>query len=215
MPDVIQTLNDPMSRDGATAVLTGNLAPRGCVMKPSAAEKRLLKHRGKVIAFEDYNHMAREIDRDDLDVTADHILVLKNAGPKGGPGMPEWGMLPIPTKLREAGRARHAAHLRCAHERHQLRRLHPARRAGELCRRPARFRAEPATRSRSTCRRARSISHVSDDELAKRKAAWNAPPPRYQRGYGAMFSEHIGQADQGCDFDFLQAGAPMPEPEIH
>ena len=82
--DVIHPLGDPVSREGATAVLTGNLAPRGCVMKPSAAEKRLLKHRGKVIAFEDYNHMAREVERDDLDVTPDHILVLKNGGPKGG-----------------------------------------------------------------------------------------------------------------------------------
>ena len=94
---------DPVSREGATAVLTGNLAPRGCVMKPSAADKRLLRHRGKVIAFEDYNHMAREVERDDLDVTPDHILVLKNGGPKGGPGMPEWGMLPIPKKLVKQG----------------------------------------------------------------------------------------------------------------
>src|SRR4249920_2232356 len=101
--DVIHPLSDPVSREGATAVLTGNLAPRGCVMKPSAAEKRLLKHRGKVLAFEDYNHMAREVERDDLDVTPDHILVLKNGGPKGGPGMPEWGMLPIPKKLVKAG----------------------------------------------------------------------------------------------------------------
>jgi len=86
--DVIHPLSDPVSRDGATAVLTGNLAPRGCVMKPSAADRRLLRHRGKVIAFDDYNHMAREVERDDLDVTPDHILVLKNGGPKGGPGMP-------------------------------------------------------------------------------------------------------------------------------
>ncbi len=84
-------------------MLKGNLAPRGCVMKPAAADKRFLKHRGKAIAFEDYNHMAREVERDDLDVTPDHVLVLKNAGPKGGPGMPEWGMLPIPKKLVQAG----------------------------------------------------------------------------------------------------------------
>ena len=84
-------------------MLTGNLAPRGCVMKPSAAEPRLLRHRGKAIAFEDYNHMAREVERDDLEVTPDHVLVLKNGGPKGGPGMPEWGKLPIPTKLLKAG----------------------------------------------------------------------------------------------------------------
>ncbi len=103
LPDVIHTLADPLYGEGATAVLTGNLAPRGCVMKPAAAEKRFLKHRGKAIAFEDYNHMAREVERDDLDVTPDHVLVLKNAGPKGGPGMPEWGMLPIPKKLVKAG----------------------------------------------------------------------------------------------------------------
>src|SRR5260221_5693105 len=83
--DMIRPLSDPVSREGATAVLTGNLAPRGCVMKPSAADKRLLRHRGKVIAFEDYNHMAREVERDDLDVTPNHILVLKNGGPKAGP----------------------------------------------------------------------------------------------------------------------------------
>ncbi len=99
IPDVIRSLNDPVYAEGATAVLKGNLAPNGCVIKPAAADKRFLKHRGKAIAFEDYNHMMREIDRDDLDVTPDHILVLKNAGPKGGPGMPEWGMLPIPKRL--------------------------------------------------------------------------------------------------------------------
>jgi len=100
---VIRPPTDPISPAGATAVLTGNLAPRGCVMKPSAADPRLLRHRGPVIAFEDYNHMAREVERDDLDVTPDHILVLKNAGPKGGPGMPEWGMLPIPKRLLQQG----------------------------------------------------------------------------------------------------------------
>src|SRR5258707_5447206 len=101
--DIIHSLNDPVSTAGATAVLTGNLAPRGCVMKPSAAEARLLRHRGPALAFEDYNHMAAEIDRDDLDVTPDHIIVLKNAGPKGGPGMPGCGILPIPKKLVKAG----------------------------------------------------------------------------------------------------------------
>src|SRR5262249_59665809 len=90
---------DPISAEGATAVPPGNLAPRGCVMKPAAADRRLLKHRGPALAFDDYNHMAREIERDDLTATPDHVIVLKNAGPKGGPGMPEWGMLPIPKKL--------------------------------------------------------------------------------------------------------------------
>ena len=101
--DVIHPLSDPIYAEGATAVLKGNLAPRGCVMKPAAADKRFLEHRGPALAFEDYNHMAREVERDDLEVTPDHVLVLKNAGPKGGPGMPEWGMLPIPKKLVQAG----------------------------------------------------------------------------------------------------------------
>src|SRR4029450_7922815 len=101
--DVIHPLSNPIDAEGATAVLKGNLAPRGCVMKPAAADRRFLKHRGKALAFEDYNHMAREVERDDLEVTPDHVLVLKNAGPKGGPGMPEWGMLPIPKKLVQAG----------------------------------------------------------------------------------------------------------------
>src|SRR6267154_1077766 len=103
LPDVIHPVSDPISSEPATGVLIGNLAPRGAVIKPSAVEKRLLKHRGPALVFEDYNHMAREIDRPDLDVTADHVLVLKNSGPKGGPGMPEWGMMPIPTKLVKQG----------------------------------------------------------------------------------------------------------------
>src|SRR5262249_1136517 len=103
LPDVIHGLADPIYPEGATAVLTGNLAPRGCVMKPAAADKKFLKHRGRALPFDDYNHMPREIERDDLDVTPDHVLVLRNAGPKGGPGMPEWGMLPIPKKLVQAG----------------------------------------------------------------------------------------------------------------
>ena len=142
LPDVIHSTSNPISTEPATGVLYGNLAPRGAIIKPSAVEKRLLKHRGPALAFEDYNHMAAMIDRDDLDVTADHVLVLKNSGPKGGPGMPEWGMMPIPTQAGETGRARHAARLRRAHERHELRRLRAARLAGELCRRPARLRED-------------------------------------------------------------------------
>jgi dihydroxy-acid dehydratase len=212
--DVIQSLNDPVSRDGATAVLKGNLAPRGCVIKPSAAEKRLHKHRGKVIAFEDYNHMAREIDRDDLDVTADHILVLKNAGPKGGPGMPEWGMLPIPKKLVKAGVK-------------DMIRISDARMSGTsygaciLHVAPESFVGGPLAFVKTGDEieidvPARKIHlHVSDEEMAKRRAAWKEPAPKYPRGYGAMFSEHIGQADDGCDFDFLAAPGKVPEPEIH
>ena len=213
-PDVIKSLNDPVSRDGATAVLTGNLAPRGCVMKPSAAEKRLHKHRGKVIAFEDYNHMAREVERDDLDVTADHILVLKNSGPQGGPGMPEWGMLPIPKKLVKQGVR-------------DMVRISDARMSGTsygaciLHVAPESFVGGPLAFVQTGDEieidiPARKIHlHVSDEELARRKAAWQKPAPRYPRGYGALFSDHIGQADDGCDFDFLSRPGEVPEPEIH
>ncbi len=103
LPDVIHSTGNPVSSEPATGVLYGNLAPRGAIIKPSAVEKRLLKHRGPALAFDDYNHMAAMIERDDLDVTPDHVLVLKNAGPKGGPGMPEWGMMPIPRKLVKQG----------------------------------------------------------------------------------------------------------------
>lgn len=213
-PDVIKSLNDPVSRDGATAVLTGNLAPRGCVMKPSAAEKRLHKHRGKVIAFEDYNHMAREVERDDLDVTADHILVLKNSGPQGGPGMPEWGMLPIPKKLVKQGVR-------------DMVRISDARMSGTsygaciLHVAPESFVGGPLAFVQTGDEieidiPARKIHlHVTDEELARRKAAWAKPAPRYPRGYGALFSDHIGQADDGCDFDFLSRPGEVPEPEIH
>jgi dihydroxy-acid dehydratase len=214
LPDVIHSLNDPVYAEGATAVLKGNLAPNGCVIKPAAADKRFLKHRGKAIAFEDYNHMMREIERDDLDVTPDHILVLKNAGPKGGPGMPEWGMLPIPKRLLgqgvrdmiriSDGRMSGTSYGACI--------LHVA---------PESFVGGPLALVKTGDEieidvDKRSIHlHVSDEELARRRAAWQAPAPKYPRGYGALFSEHIGQADEGCDFDFLRAGGAIPEPEIH
>jgi dihydroxy-acid dehydratase len=214
LPDVIHTLADPIYPEGATAVLTGNLAPRGCVMKPAAADKRFLNHRGRALAFDDYNHMAREVERDDLEVTPDHVLVLKNAGPKGGPGMPEWGMLPIPKKLVKAGVR-------------DMVRISDARMSGTsygaciLHVAPESFVGGPLALVTSGDEieidvAARRIHlHVGEEELARRRAAWRPPAPRYERGYGAMFSAHIGQADGGCDFDFLGAGAATPEPEIH
>jgi dihydroxy-acid dehydratase len=214
LPDVIHKVSDPISSEPATGVLIGNLAPRGAVIKPSAVEKRLLKHRGPALVFEDYNHMAREIDREDLDVTADHVLVLKNSGPKGGPGMPEWGMMPIPTKLVKQGVR-------------DMLRISDARMSGTsygaciLHVSPESYVGGPLAfvqdgDSIEVDVAARTIHlAVPDDEMARRKAAWTAPPPRYQRGYGAMFSEHIGQADEGCDFDFLARHVPVAEPEIH
>ena len=214
LPDVIRSLNNPVSSAEATAVLTGNLAPRGCVMKPSAAEPRLLRHRGPAIAFEDYNHMAREVERDDLDVTPDHILVLKNGGPKGAPGMPEWGMLPIPKKLVKAGVR-------------DMLRISDARMSGTsygaciLHVAPESFVGGPLAFVQTgdeievDVPGRRIHLHVADDELARRRAAWKTPAPRYPRGYGALYSDHIGQADEGCDFDFLAPLGAIPEPEIH
>jgi dihydroxy-acid dehydratase len=214
LPDVIHSLADPVYREGATAVLKGNLAPRGCVMKPAAADPRFLKHRGKAIAFDDYNHMMREIDRDDLDVTPGHVLVLKNAGPKGGPGMPEWGMLPIPKKLVRVGVR-------------DMVRISDARMSGTsygaciLHVAPESFVGGPLAFVQTgdeievDVDRRRIHLAVSEEELNRRRAAWTPPQPRYPRGYGAMYSEHIGQADEGCDFDFLQGQAKVPEPEIH
>ncbi|MEM7774500.1 MAG: L-arabinonate dehydratase [Pseudomonadota bacterium] len=212
--DVIRSGEAAIFEGGATAVLTGNLAPRGCVIKPSAAEPRLHQHRGPALVFRDYNHMADQINRDDLDVTADHILVLQSSGPKGGPGMPEWGMLPIPTKLVRNGVT-------------DMLRISDARMSGTsygaciLHVSPESFVGGPLAFVQTgdeievDVPGRRIHLHISDEELAARKAAWTAPEPRYTRGYGAMFQEHIGQADEGCDFDFLEAGDPIPEPEIH
>jgi dihydroxy-acid dehydratase len=214
IPDVIHSLNDPIYAEGATAVLKGNLAPNGCVIKPAAADKRFLKHRGKAIAFENYDHMMREIERDDLDVTPDHILVLKNVGPKGGPGMPEWGMLPIPKRLLGQGVR-------------DMIRISDARMSGTsygaciLHVAPESFVGGPLAFVQTgdeieiDVDERRIHLHVSDTEMARRKAEWTPPPPKYPRGYGALYSEHIGQADEGCDFDFLKAGGAIPEPEIH
>jgi len=212
--DIIHALNDPVSTAGATAVLTGNLAPRGCVMKPSAADPRLLKHRGPALAFDDYNHMAREIDRDDLAVTPDHVIVLKNAGPKGGPGMPEWGMLPIPRKLVKAG-VRDMLRLsdgRMSGTSYGACILHVA--PDSYVGGPLAF-VETGDEIEVDADARRIHLHVADEELARRRSAWRPPAPHYQRGYGAMYSAHIGQADEGCDFDFLLAGERTPEPEIH
>jgi dihydroxy-acid dehydratase len=212
--DVIHPLSAPLYPEGATAVLTGNLAPRGCVMKPAAADKRFLRHRGKAIAFENYEHLAREVERDDLNVTPEHVLVLKNAGPKGGPGMPEWGMLPIPKKLLKAGVR-------------DMMRISDARMSGTsygaciLHVTPESFVGGPLALVQTGDEievdvAARSIHlHVSEEELSRRRAAWKPPPPKYSRGYGAMYSQHIGQADEGCDFDFLGGTERVAEPEIH
>ncbi len=213
--DVIRTLDTAIYQEGALAVLRGNLAPGGCVMKPSAAAPHLLTHSGPALVFDDYPALKANIDRDDLDVTADHVLVLRNAGPQGGPGMPEWGMLPIPKKLVRQGVR-------------DMVRISDARMSGTsygaciLHVSPESYVGGPLAlvRTGDTITvdvPARTISlDVPEAELARRNAEAVPPAPRYERGYGWMFSRHIAQADQGCDFDFLQSdfGAPVGEPAI-
>ena len=213
--DVIRPLDRAIYQEGALAVLRGNLAPDGCVMKPSAAAQHLLKHSGPALVFDDYPALKANIDRDDLDVTPDTVLILRNAGPLGGPGMPEWGMLPIPRKLvrqgvrdmvrisdaRMSGTSYGACILHVSPESHVGGPLGLVR-TGDI------VTVDVPGR--------RIAMEVSDEELARRRAALPKPAPRYERGYGWMFSQHIGQADQGCDFDFLRTdfGAPVTEPVI-
>ena len=213
--DVIRPLANPIYAEGALAVLRGNLAPDGCVIKPSACDPRFLRHSGPALVFDDYPAMKAAIDRDDLDVTPDHVLVLRNAGPQGGPGMPEWGMLPIPRKLVKQGVR-------------DMVRLSDARMSGTsygaciLHVSPESYIGGPLALVRTGDRVSldvdgRSITlDVAEAELAQRHAAWTPAAPHYERGYGWMFTKHIRQAHEGCDFDFLETsfGAPVREPVI-
>jgi dihydroxy-acid dehydratase len=213
--DVIRTVDNAIYEEGALAVLKGNLAPNGCVMKPSACEPRLRRHSGPALVFDDYPSMKAAIDDDDLDVTADHILVLRNAGPQGGPGMPEWGMLPIPKKLVKQGVR-------------DMLRLSDARMSGTsygaciLHVSPEAHVGGPLALVRTgdiitVDIPARRITlDISDEELEMRRALLPERKPRFERGYGWMFTKHIRQAHEGCDFDFLETshGAPVAEPDI-
>jgi dihydroxyacid dehydratase/phosphogluconate dehydratase len=214
--DVIRPLDNAIYQEGALALLKGNLAPDGCVIKPSACEPRFLRHSGPALVFDTYEQLKANIDREDLEVTADHVLVLRNAGPKGGPGMPEWGMLPIPTKLVKQGVR-------------DMVRISDARMSGTsygaciLHVAPESDVGGPLGLVRtgdviSIDVAAGGITlEVSEAELARRRAAWRQPEPRYERGYGWMFSRHIKQANEGCDFDFLETsfGRPVGEPAIN
>jgi dihydroxy-acid dehydratase len=213
--DVIRPLHNPIYAEGALAVLRGNLAPDGVVIKPSACAPHLLKHSGRALVFDDYPSLKKAVDDADLDVTADDILVLRYAGPLGA-GMPEWGMLPIPTKLLKAGVT-------------DMLRLSDARMSGTsyggclLHCAPEAAVGGPLALLRSGDRitvdvpARRMHLEVSDAELEARRAAWRPPPRRYERGYGWLFGRHVLQADQGCDFDFLETGfgAAVAEPDIY
>ncbi|HVW87788.1 MAG TPA: dihydroxy-acid dehydratase, partial [Bryobacteraceae bacterium] len=213
-PEVIRPRNNPLAESGGTAVLYGNLCPNGAVIKTSAASPRLMKHTGPAVVFRDYNDMDARINRDDLNVTEDSVLVLQNAGPLGGPGMPEWGMLPSPKKLLPSGVR-------------DLVRISDARMSGTsygtcvLHVSPESFvggtlaLVEDGDPISLDVENRRLDLLVSEEELAKRRAKWVKPEPKYGRGYMALYAERVTQAHQGCDFDFLDGKAPIPEPEIH
>jgi dihydroxy-acid dehydratase len=214
--DVIRPLDRPLYAEGALAVLRGNLAPAGAVIKPSACAPHLRQHTGPAMVFDSYPEMKAAVDDENLDITADHVLVLRNAGPQGGPGMPEWGQLPIPRKLLAQGVR-------------DMVRLSDARMSGTsygaciLHVSPEAFIGGPLALVHNgdmitvDVPARRLHLEVSDEVLVQRRAQWQAPKPRYERGYGWMFSRHILQADQGCDFDFLETafGGPVDEPAIY
>ena len=212
--EVIRPLDNPLYAQGGTAILKGNLAPDGCVIKQTAADPKFHKHRGPAIVFAGYADLKERIDDPDLDVTEDSVLVLQFAGPVGAPGMPEWGMLPIPKKLLEKGvrdmvrisdcRMSGTAYGSCV--------LHVAPEAqvgGNLAL------VETGDMIELDIEARRIHIDISDEELEKRRAAWTPRPFNYERGYTALYGQHVTQADKGCDLDFLHAGAPTPEPPIY
>jgi dihydroxy-acid dehydratase len=214
--DVIRPLSNPVYHEGSIAVLKGNLAPDGAVIKPAACDPKYYRHSGPALVADSYAELKEIINDENHPMTPDTVLVLRNAGPQGGPGMPEWGMIPMPKALLKQGYR-------------DMVRLSDARMSGTsygacvLHVAPEAFVGGPLALLQTgdvieLDIPARSLNMlVSDEELARRRADWTAPEPRYERGYGYMFSKHIEQADKGCDFDFLKTGfgAPIAEPEIN
>jgi len=218
--DVIRPVDRPLTRDpatqGALAVVHGNLAPRGAVVKPSAASPHLLQHTGRAVVFDDHADFNRRIDDPALDVTADSVLVLRNAGPVGAPGFPEWGNLAIPKKLLAQGVR-------------DMVRISDARMSGThygTC--VLHVAPESAIGGPLALVRAGDLItldvpgrkltlDVSDEELARRRAAWTPPPARYDRSWTQLYQRHVSQADEGCDLDFLETrdARPVPEPDIY
>ena len=214
--DVIRSLSNPVYHEGSLAVLKGNLAPDGAVIKPAAMDPKFQTHRGPAIVADSYAEMKAIINDESYPMTPDHVLVLRNAGPLGGPGMPEWGMIPMPKALLKHG-------IR------DMVRLSDARMSGTsygaciLHVAPEAYIGGPLALIETgdmieldVPNRILNVA-VSEADLAERRARWTAPAPRYERGYGQMFIQHVEQADKGCDFDFLRTdfGAPVPEPEIN
>ena len=214
--DVIRSLGNPIYQEGSLAVLKGNLAPDGCVIKPAACDKKFLKHKGPAIVFDSYQEMKDIIDSDELDVTEDHVLVLRNVGPVGGPGMPEWGMMPIPKKLLKKGVR-------------DMVRISDARMSGTsygaciLHVAPESFIGGPLSLLKTgdiieLDVNLRKINMLVDDEtLSARKDLIQPKKPKAGRGWLWMFSQHVKQANDGCDFDFLETdfGKSAKEPDIY
>ena len=212
--DVIRTTENPVFSSGGLVILYGNLAPNGAVIKAVAADSKLMKHSGRAIVFDSYDEMNRRIDDPALDVDENSVLVLRNAGPKGAPGMPEWGNLPIPKKLLKGGVR-------------DMLRISDSRMSGTnygacvLHVAPESFVGGPLALLKEgdvieldVTRRELNM-RVNEAELARRREFWRARDGIYPRGYGKLFMQHIKQAHEGCDFDFLEGTAPIPEPEIH
>ena len=212
--DVIRPRANPLAPSGGTAILHGNLAPQGAVIKTSAATPQLLQHTGPAVVFKDYADLAARINRDDLVVDEQSVLVLQNAGPLGGPGMPEWGMLPLPGKLLKKGvrdmvrlsdaRMSGTAYGTCV--------LHisPESHIGG----PLALVQDGDLISLDVANRTLDV-RLSEAQLAERRARWQKPERKYTRGYMALYSERVTQAHEGCDFDFLGGTEPTPEPEIY
>jgi L-arabonate dehydrase len=200
---VIRPASEPLSPEGGTVVLGGNLAPRGAVIKHTAASPGLLQHRGRAYVFENYKQMHQQIDSLDLPVTRDSVLVMKSCGPKGAPGFPEWGQIPMPRVLLDQGVD-------------DVVRISDARMSGTsfgtvvLHVAPESAVGGPLGAVETgddveldTAGRLLTL-HVPDEEIARRLEARPEAAPHYERGYGWMFLQHVNQADEGCDFDFLR-----------
>jgi dihydroxyacid dehydratase/phosphogluconate dehydratase len=212
--EVILHSDKALVASGSLAVLRGNLCPDGAVIKPAAAELHLHQHTGKAIVFAGYADLSKHIDDADLDVDADSVIVLQNAGPLGGPGMPEWGQLPIPKKLLVQGVR-------------DMLRISDCRMSGTsfgacvLHVAPEAFVGGPLALVQTgdlicidTPKHTLNML-VDDAELARRRAAWKPLPARYQRGWGALFAEQVTQANEGCDLRTLSGTATTPEPDIY
>ncbi|HZY67234.1 MAG TPA: dihydroxy-acid dehydratase, partial [Devosia sp.] len=212
-PDIIRSLDNPLSTEGGLIVVRGSLAPNGAIIKHTAASPHLLRHRGRAVTFSDRDDLARRIDDPDLDIEENDVIVLKGAGPIGAPGMPEWGALPIPKKLLKRGVR-------------DMLRISDARMSGTsfgacvLHVSPEAARGGPLGLVQDgdlielDAPNRRLDLLVPEDEMARRRALWKEPEPYYSRGYGALFTRHVMSADEGCDFDFLTPAGLTPEPKI-